>query len=121
MPRLVFTFSRTVVFFFFFFLKKIIMIILALSFFFFIEIEKFILFNKKVYLSKEPVIYTPFFRSRLVASNCGRICLRRLRLGSNRIFLPASIFEMFTSIEPTCSKGSSASDSTEKRRKIIVT
>lgn len=49
---------------------------------------------------------TPFFRNELVESNCLMTCFRSPRFGSRRSFLPASFFEIFTSIEPTCSKGS---------------
>ena len=52
-------------------------------------------------------MHTPFFRNGFVESNCLTICFSIPRLGSNNIFLPESFFEMFTSMEPTCSNGSS--------------
>lgn len=60
--------------------------------------------RKNLVLSME---HTPFFLNGLLESNCLIICFRSPRLGSSKSFLAASCFDMFTSMEATCSNGSS--------------
>lgn len=60
--------------------------------------------------------HTPFLLNGLEESYCLIICFRRPRLGSSKSFLPASFFEMFTRIDPTCSNGSSETCETKDIR-----
>ena len=49
--------------------------------------------------------HTPFFLNGLLESNCLIICFESPWLGSSKSFLAASYFDMFTSMEATCSNG----------------
>ena len=60
--------------------------------------------RKNLVISME---HTPFFLNGLLESNCLIIYFRSPRLRSNKSFLAASCFDMFTCVEATCSNRSS--------------